>query len=93
MGAFTPDLQPQPSTQEARAAPSGLTGAPARPAAEPRKGRLTLLLSWPCGYNPRSQVKSPSSKNSHPSSLPTQQPGRAQGQAGLGTQPREELLG
>lgn len=62
---------------------------PRQEAAEPRKGgRLTLLLSWPCDCNPRSQVKSPSSKNSHPSSVPTQQPGRAQGQAGLGTQPR-----
>lgn len=77
----------QPSTQEARAAPSGLTGAPAR-RSRAQGGRLTLLLSWPCDCNPRSQVKSPSSKNSHPSSLPTQQPGRAQGQAGLGTQPR-----
>ena len=78
----------QPSTRRPGQHPQDSQG-PRQEAAEPRKGgRLTLLLSWPCDCNSRSQVKSPSSKNSHPSSVPTQQPGRAQGQAGLGTQPR-----
>lgn len=76
-GKSTPSLQP---AQHPGGPGSTLRGLERPNAAEPRKGgRLTLPPFLSCDYNPRSQVKSPSSKNSHPSSLPTQQPGRAQG--------------
>ena len=60
-----------------------------RPSQSPGNPRAPDPPSQPCDCNPCFQVKSPSSKNSHPSSVPTRQPGWAGRRArqALGTHP------